>query len=51
MQNECINFCLTLDKIHHIFEEDFKTFSWLSVDHRVQQRLNVTVFNMSIMNT
>ena len=43
-QNKCIRFCLKLDKIHHISEEDFKTISWLSVDQRVQQSLNVTVF-------
>ena len=30
--------------MHHISEEDFKTISWLSVDQRVQQSLNVTVF-------
>ena len=33
----CIRFCLKLDKLHHISEEDFKTFNWLSVDQRVQQ--------------
>ena len=44
MQNTCIRFCLKLDKIHHISEEDFKTINWLPVDQRVQQSLNVTVF-------
>ena len=44
MQNKCIRFCLKLDKMHHISEEDFKTINWLPVDQRVQQRLNVTVF-------
>ena len=44
MQNKCIRSCLKLDKMHHISEEDFKTINWLSVDQRVQQRLNVTVF-------
>ena len=43
MQNKCIRFCLKLDKMHHI-SEDFKTINWLSVDQRVQQSLNVTVF-------
>ena len=44
MQNKCISFCLKLDKMHHISEEDFKTINWLPVDQKVQQRLNVTVF-------
>ena len=44
MQNKCIRFCLKLDKMHHISEEDFKTINWLLVDQRVQQSLNVTVF-------
>ena len=44
MQNKCISFCLKLDKMHHISEEDFKTINWLPVDQRVQQSLNVTSF-------
>ena len=44
MQNKCIRFCLKLAKMHHISEEDIKTNNWLSVDQRVQQSLNVTVF-------
>ena len=30
-QNKCIHFCLKLDKMHHISEEDFKTINWLPV--------------------
>ena len=30
--------------MHPISKEDFKTINWLSVDQRVQQSLNVTVF-------
>ena len=30
--------------MYHISEEDFKTINWLSLDQRVQQSLNVTVF-------
>ena len=45
MQNKCIRFCLKLDKMHHISEEDFKTINWLPVDQRVQESLNITVFN------
>ena len=44
MQNKCIRFCLKVDKMHHISEEDFKTINSLRVDQRVQQNLNVTVF-------
>ena len=43
-QNKCIRFCLKLDKMCHISEEDFKTNNWLPVDQRVQQSLNVAVF-------
>ena len=44
MQNKCIRFCLKLDKMHHISEEAFKAVNGLSVDHRVQQSVNVAVF-------
>ena len=44
MQNKCIRFCLKLDKMHYISEENFKTINWLPLDQRVQQSLNVTVF-------
>ena len=44
MQNKCIRFCLKLDKMHLISEENFETISWLPLDQRVQQSLNVTVF-------
>ena len=30
--------------MHHISEEDSKAINWLSVDQRVQQSINVTVF-------
>ena len=44
MQNKVIHFFVKLDKIHHVSEEDFKTVNWLSVDQRVKQNLNITVF-------
>ena len=31
MQNKCIHFCLKLDKIHHISEEEFKWIDYLPV--------------------
>ena len=43
MQNKCIHFCLKLDKMHRNSEE-VKTINWLLVDQRVQQSLNVAVF-------
>ena len=43
-QNKCVRFCVKLDKMHHISEEDFKTINRLPVDQRVQQSLNFTVF-------
>ena len=39
-----IRFCLKLDKMRHISEEDLKTINWLPVHKRVQQSLNITVF-------
>ena len=30
--------------MHHFSEKDFKTVNWLSVDQRVQQSLNITIF-------
>ena len=44
MQNKGIRCCLKLDKMQHIFEEDFKTINWLPADQRIQQSLNVIVF-------
>ena len=29
MQNKCIRFYLELGKMHHIYEEDFKSINWL----------------------
>ena len=51
MQSKCIRFCLKLDKMDHISEEDFKTINWPTADQRVQQSLNIIQFlNMSIMH-
>ena len=37
MQNKCIHFCLTLDKICTISHEEFKDFNWLPVSTRLEQ--------------
>ena len=29
MQNKRIRFCLKLEKMHYIFEEEFKSITWL----------------------
>ena len=35
MQNNCIRFCLRLDKLHHISEEDFRMINFLPTAKRV----------------
>ena len=34
IQNKCIRFCLKLDKIHHISEEEFRLINWLPASKR-----------------
>ena len=35
IQNKCIRFCLKLDKMHHISEEEFRLINWLPTGKRV----------------
>ena len=44
MQNKCIRFCLRLDKMHHIFDEDFRLINWLPTNKRVDQCINTITF-------
>ena len=44
MQNKCIRFCLRLDKMHHISDEDFRWISWLPTNKRVDQCINTITF-------
>ena len=44
MQNKCIRFCLRLDKMHHISEEDFRFINWLPPSKRVDQCINTITF-------
>ena len=37
-------FCLRLDKIHHISEEDFRLINWLPTSKRVDQCINIITF-------
>ena len=39
-QNKCIRFCLRLDNMHHISEEDFRLINWLPTSKRVDQCIN-----------
>ena len=48
MQNKCIHFCLKLDKMHHISEEDFKLINWLATSKEVDQCINTIAYNFSV---
>ena len=45
MQNKCICFCLKLDKMHHISEEEFGLINWLPTSKRVDQCINTITYN------
>ena len=44
MQNNCIWFCLILEKLHHISEEDFTSINWLPTNKRANQCINIITF-------
>ena len=44
MANKCIRFCLKLDKMHPISEEDFRLINWLPTSKRVDQCINTITF-------
>ena len=44
MQNKCIRFCLKLDKMHHISDEDFRLINCLPTKKRVDQCINTITF-------
>ena len=44
MQNKCTRFCLRLDKIHHISDEDFRLINWLPTSKRADQCINTITF-------
>ena len=44
MQNKCIRFCLRLEKMHHIPEEDFRLINWLPTSKKVDQSINSIIF-------
>ena len=43
-QNKCITFCLRLDKMHHISEEDLRLINWLPTSKRVDQCISTIKF-------
>ena len=45
MQNKCIGFCLKLDKMHHISENEFRLINWLPTSKRVDQCINTITYN------
>ena len=47
-QNKCIRYCLKLDKITHIFKNEFETLNWLPVKDRFKQSINSIVFKYFI---
>ena len=50
MQNKCIRFCLRLDKMYHISEEDFRFITWLPTSKKVNHCVNTITFKF-INNT
>ena len=51
MENKCIRFCLRLDKMHHIFAEDFRSVNCLPTSKRVNQCTNTISFEFVITIT
>ena len=45
MQIKCIRFCLKLDNMHHISEEDFRLINSLPPSKRVDQYINTMIYN------
>ena len=43
-QNKCIRFCLQLDKLKHIFRDEFEHLNWLPVTYRFKQCVTTIAF-------
>ena len=50
MQSKYIHFCLKLDKMHHISEEEFKLINWLPTSKWVDQCINKKTYDF-VSNT
>ena len=48
MENKCIRFCLKLDKMHHVSEEEFRLINWFPTNKRVDQCINTTPYNSDL---
>ena len=44
LQNNCIHFCLQLDKMSYISQKEFETINWLSIKERYNQCVNSIAF-------
>ena len=40
-----MRFCLKLDEMHHVSEEEFKSIRWLPTSKRVDQCINAITYN------
>ena len=49
-QNKCMRFCLRMNKMHHISEEDFRLINWLPTSKRIDQSINTITFKF-VSNT
>ena len=47
--NKFIRFCLRLDKMYHIYEEDFRLINWLPTTKRVDRCINTITFKFVIV--
>ena len=43
-QNKCMCFCLQLDKIKHISNQEFERLNWFPVTYRFKQCVNAIAF-------
>ena len=43
-QNKCVRFCLNLDKMAHISQNEFEKLNWLSISDRINQYILLTTF-------
>ena len=43
-QNKCVRFCLNLDKMTHISQNEFEKLNWLPISYRINQCVLSTTF-------
>ena len=47
-QNKCVRFCLNLDKMAYISQNEFKKLNWLLISDRIEQCILSTTFKFVI---